>query len=206
RPRRSSRAARCRPSRSWSAGSRSGRRRSGRSCGTRIPAVPTSSTAEPGCRRVPPPAECSGRPRRCRRGSRSCAHLTTRARWGARAMVSSAVDMLGWAMSPQGDRMAGVSDQLPQGPLPTSTDETLDEAELRARWQDLADRVRGAREAYYNEDTQLMSDAAFDELLRDLQALETSHPFLQRPDSPTQEVGGSTSPLFTPVQHAEQLL
>lgn len=81
-----------------------------------------------------------------------------------------------------------------------------DESELRARWQDLADRVRAAREAYYGGDTQLMSDAAFDELLRDLQALETTHPFLQRDDSPTQEVGGRASPLFTPVHHAEQML
>ncbi|HLS26012.1 MAG TPA: NAD-dependent DNA ligase LigA [Beutenbergiaceae bacterium] len=77
---------------------------------------------------------------------------------------------------------------------------------MRAQWQDLADRIRAAREAYYSGDTQLMSDAAFDELLRDLQALETTHPFLQREDSPTQEVGGQASPLFTPVHHAEQML
>ena len=99
--------------------------------------------------------------------------------------------------------MADVNEQSPEGQDPT-IDETAEE--LRARWQDLADRVRGAREAYYSEDAQLMSDAAFDELLRDLQALETTHPFLQRADSPTQEVGGSASPLFTPVQHAERLL
>ncbi len=102
--------------------------------------------------------------------------------------------------------MAGVNHQLPEEPLRDSTEGTPDEAGLRAHWQDLADRVRAAREAYYTKDAQLMSDAAFDELLRDLQALETTHPFLQRPDSPTQQVGGSASPLFTPVQHAEQLL
>lgn len=106
-------------------------------------------------------------------------------------------------MSAEGDRMAVVNEQSPEGQDPT-TDETAEE--LRARWQDLADGVRGAREAYYSEDAQLMSDAAFDELLRDLQALETTHPFLQRADSPTQEVGGSASPLFTPVLHAERLL
>ena len=106
-------------------------------------------------------------------------------------------------MSVPGSRMARVNEQSPQGQDP-STDESAEE--LRARWQDTADRVRSAREAYYGEDAQLMSDAAFDELLRDLQALETTHPFLQRPDSPTQEVGGSASPLFTPVQHAEQML
>lgn len=107
-------------------------------------------------------------------------------------------------MSPQGARMAPVNEQSPEGQDLTSTDESADA--LHAQWQDIADRVRSAREVYYGEDSQLMSDAAFDELLRDLQALETTHPFLQRPDSPTQAVGGSASPLFTPVQHAEQLL
>ena len=89
--------------------------------------------------------------------------------------------------------------------LAGSTD-SAEQAPLRARWQDLADRVRGAREAYYGDDTQLMSDAAFDELLRDLQALESAHPFLRTPDSPTREVGGGVSELFAEVTHAEPML
>src|SRR5690625_2679177 len=102
--------------------------------------------------------------------------------------------------------MGRVNDQSnPSQPRPAA-DAEVSEEDLRAQWQDLADRIRAAREAYYGGDTQLMSDAAFDELLRDLQALETTHPFLQRDDSPTQEVGGTASPLFTPVHHAEQML
>src|SRR5690625_1075506 len=83
--------------------------------------------------------------------------------------------------------MGRVNDQPnPSQPRPAA-DAEVSEEDLRAQWQDLADRIRAAREAYYGGDTQLMSDAAFDELLRDLQALETTHPFLQRDESPTTE-------------------
>ncbi|WP_370517433.1 NAD-dependent DNA ligase LigA [Pseudactinotalea sp. HY160] len=94
----------------------------------------------------------------------------------------------------------------PPGADGTDEVDGTDGAALRARWDDLAGRVRSARESYYGSDAQLLSDAAFDELLRDLQALEARHPFLRRPDSPTRQVGGTVSELFTPVTHAEPML
>ncbi|UFU04661.1 NAD-dependent DNA ligase LigA [Ruania suaedae] len=88
----------------------------------------------------------------------------------------------------------------------TPTDDaTLDPA-VRSRWDELAAQVRRAREAYYNEDSQLLSDAEFDELFHELETLEAEHPELRDPDSPTQMVGGSRSALFDPVEHAERML
>ena len=44
-------------------------------------------------------------------------------------------------------------------------------------------------------------DADYDLLVRELQALESAHPDLITPDSPTQQVGGPTSGQFAPVRH-----
>ena len=106
-------------------------------------------------------------------------------------------------MSAGEETMSPVSDQ---GTDNSQAEDATDAAELYARWQELADQVRAAREAYYGQDTQLISDAAFDELLAELQGLERQHPVLQQQDSPTREVGPAASALFSPVPHAEQML
>src|SRR5699024_7294103 len=108
-----------------------------------------------------------------------------------------------WAMSAGEETMSPVSDQ---GTDNSQAEDATDAAELYARWQELADQVRAAREAYYGQDTQLISDAAFDELLAELQGLERQHPVLRQQDSPTREVGPAASALFSPVPHAEQML
>src|SRR5690606_41469455 len=65
------------------------------------------------------------------------------------------------------------------------------DADLRRRWQELADEVREHQFRYYVRDAPIISDAEFDELFRELQALEEAHPELRTPDSPTQLVGGA---------------
>ncbi|QOR69614.1 NAD-dependent DNA ligase LigA [Ruania alkalisoli] len=87
-----------------------------------------------------------------------------------------------------------------------STDDATVDPDVRSRWDELAAQVRYAREAYYDSDAQLMSDAAFDELFRELEELEQQHPQLRTPDSPTQVVGAARSALFDPVEHAEPML
>lgn len=62
-------------------------------------------------------------------------------------------------------------------------------------------QLTDAEHAYYVLDDPQISDAEYDALLRQLQALETEFPALQTPDSPTQRVGGSASSAFAPVQH-----
>jgi DNA ligase (NAD+) len=78
--------------------------------------------------------------------------------------------------------------------------------DVRHRWADLADQVRGHRFAYYLRDAPTISDGEFDELLRRLDGLEHEHPGLRTPDSPTQQVGGTYSTDFAAVDHLERML
>src|SRR5256714_4006109 len=54
---------------------------------------------------------------------------------------------------------------------------------------------------YHVEDDPIISDADFDELVRELRALEAEFPELITPDSPTQSVGGPASAQFSEVKH-----
>jgi DNA ligase (NAD+) len=87
----------------------------------------------------------------------------------------------------------------------TSSD--TEDADLRRRWQELADEVRQHQFRYYVRDAPVISDAEFDTMLRELQALEEAHPELLTPDSPTQLVGGAGFATdFTPADHLERML
>jgi DNA ligase (NAD+) len=76
----------------------------------------------------------------------------------------------------------------------------------RHRWADLTDRINAARFAYFVRDAPTISDAEYDTLMREVQALEDEHPGLRTPDSPTQTVGGTFSTEFAPVDHLERML
>jgi DNA ligase (NAD+) len=54
---------------------------------------------------------------------------------------------------------------------------------------------------YYVLDDPVISDTEYDDLLRELNALEDRHPELRTPDSPTQRVGGQALERFAPVRH-----
>ncbi len=54
---------------------------------------------------------------------------------------------------------------------------------------------------YYVMDNPTMSDYDYDHQLRRLEELETAHPELVTPDSPTQRVGGQVQEGFQPVTH-----
>lgn len=85
--------------------------------------------------------------------------------------------------------------------------EDAPDADLRRRWQELADEVREHQFRYYVRDAPVVSDAEFDKLLRELQALEDDHPELRTPDSPTQLVGGAGfATEFTSADHLERML
>src|SRR5437899_5355956 len=59
---------------------------------------------------------------------------------------------------------------------------------------------------YYVLDSPTISDAEYDALFRELQAIETEHPSLVTPDSPTQRVGGARRTDFAPVRHVVPML
>ncbi len=75
----------------------------------------------------------------------------------------------------------------------------------RHRWTHLVARIDEAQEAYYGHDAPTISDADYDQLMRDLQNLEDRFPSLRTPDSPTQRVGAANVTDFAPVEHAEQM-
>jgi len=71
----------------------------------------------------------------------------------------------------------------------------------------LTSRILELRDAYYERDEVLASDAEYDAMIRRLEELERLHPELQSQDSPTQTVGGrAETTMFAPVEHAERML
>ena len=80
----------------------------------------------------------------------------------------------------------------------------LDEA--RQRHAELSEKLRDAQYRYYVLDAPTIADIEYDTDMRSLEALEEQFPELRTPDSPTQNVGGGLSTLFTPVEHLERLL
>jgi DNA ligase (NAD+) len=78
--------------------------------------------------------------------------------------------------------------------------------DVRHAWTELAEEIREHQFAYYVRDAPVISDGEFDALVRRLEELETQHPSLRTPDSPTQQVGGTFSTEFTPVDHLERML
>ncbi len=97
-------------------------------------------------------------------------------------------------------RMGAVSEPEISDVLDATTD-------ARHRWHDLAERISDAQEAYYGADSPTLSDAEYDQLMRELQRLEDEFPELRTPDSPTQRVGAAQRVTeFAPVTHAERML
>ncbi|MET7287490.1 NAD-dependent DNA ligase LigA [Streptomyces sp. NPDC005573] len=84
--------------------------------------------------------------------------------------------------------------------------ETTVPAEAREKHAQLAEQVEEHRFRYYVKDAPVVSDAEFDRLLRDLEALEGEYPELRTPDSPTQKVAGAYATEFTAVEHRERML
>ncbi|WP_225842951.1 NAD-dependent DNA ligase LigA [Streptomyces albus] len=79
-------------------------------------------------------------------------------------------------------------------------------AEAREKHQRLAEQIEEHRFRYYVKDAPVVSDAEFDRLLRELEALEEEYPSLRTPDSPTQKVAGHYETEFTEVAHRERML
>ena len=81
-----------------------------------------------------------------------------------------------------------------------------DLATARDRHDELARTIRAARYRYYVLSAPPMTDAEFDALLRELEAIERAHPTLVTPDSPTQQVGAPLDEAFPPFRHPEPML
>jgi DNA ligase (NAD+) len=66
--------------------------------------------------------------------------------------------------------------------------------------------IERANRAYHELDLPEISDAEYDRLFRELQALEDAHPKLRTPDSPTQRIGGAPASALKKHTHRRPML
>ena len=71
---------------------------------------------------------------------------------------------------------------------------------------ELINEIRDHQFKYYVLDKPTITDAQFDELLKELQKLEDKNPELREADSPTQHVGGGFSTQFEQRDHIEKMM
>lgn len=78
--------------------------------------------------------------------------------------------------------------------------------EIRQRAEQLRKELNFHNYRYYVLDSPVVSDAEYDRMMRELQALEEKYPGLVSPDSPTQRVGAEPLDEFGTVRHAIPML
>jgi DNA ligase (NAD+) len=81
-----------------------------------------------------------------------------------------------------------------------------DSHKLATEAEKLRDEINRANYRYYVLDDPEISDAEYDKLMRQLEALEREHPELATPDSPTQRVGAAPSEKFGVVVHRRPMM
>ena len=82
----------------------------------------------------------------------------------------------------------------------------MSQSDPARRAAELHDLISEANYRYHVLDDPSISDAAYDTMLRELRTLETAHPELLAPDSPTQRVGGAPASQFAKVRHPQPML
>ena len=78
--------------------------------------------------------------------------------------------------------------------------------DIEKKIEALRERIRHHEHLYYVLDRPEISDADFDKLMQQLKDLESEHPALVTPDSPTQRVGGKPREGFVKVPHSSPML
>ena len=78
--------------------------------------------------------------------------------------------------------------------------------QARRRITELINEIRDHQFKYYVLDQPSISDAQFDDLLKQLQALEDKNPELRQVDSPTLHIGGGFSTQFEQRDHIEKMM
>ncbi|MEV8378108.1 NAD-dependent DNA ligase LigA [Kribbella sp. NPDC056861] len=89
-------------------------------------------------------------------------------------------------------------------PETSAADQPAAPPEARERHAALSREIEEHRFRYYMA-TSTISDADFDALMHELQAIEEQYAELRTPDSPTQKVGVPISTLFTAVEHPQRM-
>ncbi|MFL5751394.1 MAG: DNA ligase LigA-related protein, partial [Chloroflexota bacterium] len=102
--------------------------------------------------------------------------------------------------------MTEIAESRPVDAALVQAAESLTADAAAARHAELVDQVDRANRLYHQEDAPEISDAEYDQLFRELVAVEAAHPELITSDSPTQRVGGSISTTFEEVRHRRPML
>ena len=76
---------------------------------------------------------------------------------------------------------------------------------METRIKELVTLLNHYAEEYYTKDAPSVSDYEYDQLYRELVALEEAHPELVQPNSPTHRVGGTILKGFEKYQHTYPL-
>ncbi|MDQ1470580.1 MAG: ligase [Bryobacterales bacterium] len=91
--------------------------------------------------------------------------------------------------------------------MPVKTpDAVAKRAQARAQAEALRESIRHHERQYYVLDQPEITDAEYDALVRQLQTVETEHPDLITPDSPTQRVGGQPREGIQKLPHSSPML
>jgi DNA ligase (NAD+) len=77
---------------------------------------------------------------------------------------------------------------------------------VKQRIAELRETINHHNYRYYVLDSPEISDAEYDELMKELKQLEAEHPELVTPDSPTQRIGAPPVEAFGVVEHPQPLL
>ncbi len=81
-----------------------------------------------------------------------------------------------------------------------------DPEQVKRQIEELRRQIEYHNYRYHVLDDPEISDADFDQLMKELRRIEEEHPEFQSPDSPTQKVGGSPLETFEVVSHPRPML
>lgn len=81
----------------------------------------------------------------------------------------------------------------------------MQKEDAKKRIEVLSRELEQHNHRYYILNEPSVSDYTYDEMMRELRALEEEHPELKQPASPSQRVGGGASSTFEKVTHAVQM-
>ena len=82
----------------------------------------------------------------------------------------------------------------------------MNEAQAKKRIEKLREEINFHNYRYYVQDNPAISDAEYDQLMRELESLENQFPHLITPTSPTQRVGAPPLEKFEEVRHTIPML
>ncbi|MBV9168819.1 MAG: NAD-dependent DNA ligase LigA [Chloroflexi bacterium] len=97
--------------------------------------------------------------------------------------------------------------QTKHTPITLKQDAQAEDLEqLKTRTAELRQQINYHNYRYYVLDSPEVSDADYDALMQELREIESDHPELQSPESPTQRVGAGPAAQFAVVQHRVPML